>query len=204
MRKASIIPVFLVLSACGGGGGTLGPFVPGPQAFTDIVNEHAALEAAAGAAPITGSGVTLPSTPATYEGFIVLDTNPGGLGQLHYSRITLETNFITLSTTGGGTDFWYYDEVVGGANGVAVNGDIDVDSVGPVTVGADFTVQISGTLDVAGGGVQTVDTTGTNSQLSATFGGATSPQYFTAGKNGETTDFIGGPSIQTRIIGELQ
>lgn len=203
MRKASIIPVFLILSACGGGGGSLAPFVPGPQAFTDIVNEHRALEQAAGGASVTGSGVTLPTTPATYEGFIVFDTNPGGLGQLHYSRITLETDFATLSTSGGGDDFWYYDEVAGGANGVQVAGNIDVSS-GAVTVGSDFAVQVSGTLDIAGGGLETVDTSGSNSQLSATFGGATSPQYFTAGKNGETTDFVGGPSIQTRIIGELQ
>ncbi|MBT8416216.1 MAG: hypothetical protein KJO42_02150, partial [Silicimonas sp.] len=189
--------------------------------FSTIVSQHRNLESVAGPSPITDDTVAPPSSPASYEGFIVFDTAPraGGSnppGQVHYSRITVGVDFTTstLSTTGGGDRFWYYDEVAGGPAATQVGGSVTVSSSAvrfddASTTGGvieSFPLTISGNLDVNGGPNQTINS-GASSML-GTFAGdadvggnATNARFF-AGDG--TTSFSSSGSIPTRIITELQ
>ncbi|WP_413717168.1 hypothetical protein [Silicimonas sp. MF1-12-2] len=226
MRYTSIIPVFLVLSACGGGGG--GGFIPGPQAFTDIVNEYAALEAAAGAdsvktpvntGAVSGTQTTIPASPANYSGFIVIDSNPGGLGDVHYSRIELQADFNTNTLTTRNEinqQFWYYDEVAGGADAVQVGGSVNVSTnVGGISFDdptssfqEGFALNASGSVELNGGLSQDI----TAADMEGIFAGDSVACGSTTGNCAGnltyfgavgTLTFDGSGDIATRILTDL-
>jgi hypothetical protein len=192
------------------------------------VNEHAALEAAAGlnnvktpvnTGTVSGTLTSFPTSPATYNGFIVIDTNPNGLGQVHYSRIGLEADFTTntLSTPDPASQqFWYYDEVSGGANATPVDGSVEVSTVvggisfdNPTTPAQeDFPLIVSGSVDLNAGPNQTItgDTmfgnfAGDSAPCGSITGNCASNLTYFAGVG--TVTFSGSGPISTRIITDL-
>ncbi|AZQ68031.1 hypothetical protein EF888_13350 [Silicimonas algicola] len=200
MRPVLICLACGALAACGGGGDAVK--LPGPGAFNEMIIDFNNLNRRALDERIPV--VVQPTGEATWEGVMVLDTEPGPgtPGQLHYGTTFALIDFDAGTIDGEASGFYYYDEALGGM-AVPASGIITYDAAA-IQYDADGTPLIMGGALGLQGGPEVAVNTG-SSDISGTFVGTerintgipTSPEYFIA--EGEMV-FADGTRLPTRFV----
>jgi hypothetical protein len=192
MRKASIIPVFLVLSACGGGGGsTLNP------EFVNLRNQGFALVQQYGASGqnLTATANMPDSGTATYSGVAAYRQNTTVPSEIFQNPLTVSEISLTAIFGGTPTISGSLSNFQSSDPSVSFTGSLDLD--GTISNNG-FTVSINASSNeitqIQNGSSSTGTYTGI---LNGTFAGTNAEVVFGSGQM--SGDFGGGQIVDTNM-----